>query len=144
MSNQITYHILNAENAHHLIGADIFDNPVDQTQLDAFVNSPGHILIFAMEKAKAIGMASGIIMLHPDKQPMFFINEVGVNDDMRRQGIGAKLSHRLLELARERACKGIWLATEPDNIEARALYRKLAGRETEGIVVYDWDGAMDD
>ncbi|MCF6306299.1 MAG: hypothetical protein L3J33_13140 [Rhodobacteraceae bacterium] len=63
-------------------------------------------------------------MLHSDKQPVLFFNEVGGNDEMR--------------------LKGIWLVTEIDNIEARALYKKLAARETKDIVVYDWDGAMDD
>ena len=144
MENEILYYTLSADNAPRLLGADIFDNPVQQAQLDAFVADPGHILVFATDKTRVIGMASGVVMLHPDKQPMFFINEVGVNEDMRKQGIGGKLSQRLMELARARGCKGIWLATEPDNVEARALYRKLDARETEGIVVYDWDGAMDD
>ena len=47
-----------------------------------------------------------------------------------------------MERARARGCKGIWLATETDNIAARALYRRLGADETTGIVVYDWDGAM--
>ena len=32
----------------------------------------------------------------------------------------------------------IWLGTESDNEPARALYRKLGARETEGLVIYDW------
>ncbi len=68
-------------------------------------------------------MASSVIMLHPDKQPPLFFNEVRVNHEMR--------------------LKGIWLATKINNVEARALYKKLAARETKGIVVYNWDGAMD-
>ena len=49
----------------------------------------------------------------------------------------------LIRLVRARGCVGIWLATERNNAAARGLYRKLDARETEGIVVYDWDGAMD-
>jgi len=144
MANEISYYRLDSGNAHLLIGSDIFDEPVDPKQLTDFVNHAGHELVFAMAGSKPIGMASSVIMLHPDKQPLLSINEVGVNDDMRLKGIGTKLSNMLFEIGREMGCKGIWLATEIDNDEARALYKKLAARETKDIVVYDWDGAMDD
>lgn len=144
MEDDITYHHLGPENAAVLIGADVFDKPVDPVQLAAFVADANHEMIFAMAGKKVIGMASGNVMLHPDKQPAFFVNEVGVNEDMQQRGIGTALSQRLLDVARARGCQGIWLATEVDNLEARALYRKLKARETDGIVVYDWDGAMDE
>ncbi len=144
MEDEITYLRLDHDNADLLIGSDIFDGPVDQKQLDDFINQTGHELVFAMADGKPIGMASSVIMLHPDKQPMLFVNEVGVNDDMRLKGIGTKLSNMLFEIGRKMGCKGIWLATEVDNAEARALYQKLAARETKDIVVYDWDGAMDE
>ena len=40
--------------------------------------------------------------------------------------------------------KRIWLATETDNQPARAIFNKLNARETQSVVVYDWDGVMDD
>jgi len=144
MTDDISYHILEPANAQMLNGADVFDNPVDPAQLVAFVGDAGHELVFAMAAGKVVGMASGNRMLHPDKPPAFFINEVGVNEDMQRRGIGTILSNMLMEVARGKGYVGMWLATETDNIEARALYKKLDGREAEGIVVYDWDGAMDD
>lgn len=144
MTNIISYHRLGPENATLLHGADVFDNPVDLAQLAAFIADTGHELFFAMSGDKVVGMASGNVMLHPDKAPLFFINEVGVNEDMQLRGIGTALSQLLLDKAREIGCKGVWLATEVDNLEARALYKKLKARETEGIVVYDWDGAMDE
>jgi ribosomal protein S18 acetylase RimI-like enzyme len=142
--NKITVHVLQLENATLLEGADVFDNPVDTEQLAAFVADSGHEMVFAMTGNKVVGMASGTVLLHPDKQPAFFVNEVGVNEDMRCLGIGTRLVQVLIELARDLGCKGIWLATESDNVEARALYRKLDARLTEAVVVYDWDGAMDD
>ena len=47
-------------------------------------------------------------------------------------------------LAGARGCEGIWLGTEEDNRPARALCRRLGGRESFGTVIHDWDGAMDD
>lgn len=101
-------------------------------------------MVFATLAERVVGMASGTVLLHPDKPPALFVNEVGVDEDLRNQGIGAALTQRLLDMGRARGCEGIWLATEGDNAPARALYRKLGARETKEIVVYDWDGAMDD
>ena len=140
----LRFHHLQPENAALLEDADIFDNPVDSEQLAAFVADSGHKMIFATLGEQVVGMASGTVLLHPDKHPAFFINEVEVAEDMRCQGIGTRLVEMLMREARDSGCQGIWLATETDNIEARALYQKLGGRLTESVVVYDWDGAMDD
>ncbi|KNG94257.1 GNAT family N-acetyltransferase [Pseudaestuariivita atlantica] len=137
------FHDLTAETAHLLAGSTVFDNPVDPAQLAAFVADPGHLMVFVTGDETVIGFATGTVLLHPDKPPAFFLNEVDVAPDHQRQGIGVQLCSRLMDRARAAGCKGIWLATEADNAPARALYRKLNARETTGIVVYDWDGAMD-
>jgi len=144
MNEEITYHLLDPRNAHQLEGSDVFDNNVDPEQLAAFLADPGHEMVFAVEGTRIVGMASGTVLLHPDKQPLFFVNEVGVHEDMRRRGIATSLCELLMRAARDKGCQGIWLATETDNLGARALYRRLNARETNAVVVYDWDGAMDD
>lgn len=144
MSDEIKYHILNSKNAALLDGADVFDDDVNADQLLAFIAGQAYEMVFAMSGAKVVGMASGTVLLHPDKQPAFYINEVGVNEDMRLHGIATTLTEKLKALAHAKGCVDIWLATENDNIEARALYQKLNARETQGIVVYDWGNAMDD
>jgi ribosomal protein S18 acetylase RimI-like enzyme len=143
MPVSIIYHRLGPQDAALLDGADVFDNPIDKAQLAAFLADPGHEMIIAINGSQIVGMASGSVLLHPDKPPAFFISEVGVNEEMRNRGIGSVLIEKLLAIARSRGCKGIWLATESDNAGARALYAKSGARETDGIVVYDWDEAMD-
>ena len=143
MTDAIAFHLLTAATAPLLDGAAIFDGPVDAAQLAAFVADPGHEMIFATLGPRAVGFASGTVLLHPDKAPSFFVNEVGVEEDMRRRGIAAALCTRLMDRARACGCRGIWLATETDNAAARALYRHLSARESEAVVIYDWDGAMD-
>ena len=120
------------------------DGPVDPDRLAAFVADGGHELVFATVGEKAVGFASGTILLHPDKAPAFFVNEGAVLDGARRRGIAATLCDMLLGVARARGGKGVWCATEPGNTAARALYSGRGSRETTGIVVHDWDGAMDD
>lgn len=135
-------HVLTPDTAHLLEGASVFDHPVRPDQLAAFLADPGHDLVFATLAERVVGFASGTVLLHPDKPPAFFINEVGVDEDHRRRGIAGLLCRCLIDRARERGCRGVWLATEPQNDAARALYRRLGAEETTGIVVYDWDGAM--
>lgn len=142
MTAGVTYHRLDASNAHLLETAEVFDNPVDPEQLARFQADAGHDLVFAMQGDRVVGFASGVVMLHPDKQPIFFVNEVDVDPALQRRGIATALCRMLIELARDKGCKGIWLGTEADNTAARALYRRLDGRETPDIVIYDWGGVM--
>ncbi len=121
-----------------ILNATVFDNPVDSTQLQRFTSDSGHALIFATAADHVIGFASGTVLLHPDKQPAFLINEVDVDPTFQRQGIATRLCEELIAHVRAKGCVGIWLATEVDNVPARALYRKLAANETEAVVVYDW------
>ena len=143
MNDATTYHRLGPNNAQLLDQAEVFDNPVDPEQLDKFLADDGHELVFATSGKTIIGFASGSILLHPDKEPAFFVNEVDVAPSYQRQGVATALCKMLIGVARDRGCQGIWLATEEDNVAARALFRGLDARETGAIVVYDWDGAMD-
>ncbi|MXQ09140.1 GNAT family N-acetyltransferase [Alphaproteobacteria bacterium GH1-50] len=116
-----------------------FDNPVDPARAYAFLATRVNEIVVALTAGEVVGFATGTVLMHPDKAPQFFVNEVGVHEDMRRQGIGTRLMERLLDLARDRGCEGIWLATEEGNAAARGLYKAMQARETGGIVVYDWD-----
>ncbi|MEO1638548.1 MAG: GNAT family N-acetyltransferase [Pseudomonadota bacterium] len=146
MGETITLRHLGPDDLDLLLGVEdgLFDNAIRPDQARAFLDQPLHDLVLALEGTAVVGMASGQVMLHPDKAPAFFIAEVGVRDSHQRRGIAKALCTRLIEVARGRGCEGIWLATEGDNVAARALYRSVDARETGDIVVYDWDGAMDD
>ena len=146
MGDTITLKRLGPDDLNELLGVaeGLFDNPIRPDQAKAFLTDPLHEIVLAFDGGTAVGMATGVIMLHPDKPPAFFISEVGVRDAFQRRGIGKQVTARLMEIARGRGCEGIWLATETDNVPARALYHALEARETGDIVVYDWDGAMDE
>lgn len=146
MTETITLRALGPDDLDVLLGVkeDLFDQPIRPDQARAFLGDPLHELVFAFAGDDVVGMASGQIMFHPDKAPAFFIAEVGVRDEFQRQGVAKRMCAELMKIARTRDCEGIWLATEHDNTPARALYQSLDARETKDIVVYDWDGAMDD
>jgi len=141
--NPITIRNLGPEDAAILerVREGTFDHPVDPARAWAFLATRVNEIVVALDRGEVIGFASGTVLMHPDKPTHFFVNEVGVHEDFRRQGIAARLLERIFDLARDRGCEGIWLGTEVDNEPARALYRKLGARETEGLVIYDWDDA---
>jgi ribosomal protein S18 acetylase RimI-like enzyme len=146
MRETITLRRLGPEDLDVLMAVEdgLFDNAIRPDQAEAFLNDGLHEMVLAFDGSDVVGMASGQIMLHPDKVPAFFINEVGVRESHQRRGIAKLLCNRLIGVGRARGCEGIWLATEGDNLPARALYRAMGARETEDIVVYDWDDrAMD-
>ncbi len=143
MPNPITIRELGPEDAHVLerVRAGTFDNPVDPSLAFAFLATGVNELVVALSEGEVVGFASGTALMHPDKPTAFFVNELGVHEDFRRQGIGTRLLDRIIEIARGRGCVGVWLGTEIDNTAARRLYRKADGVEMEGVY-YSWDDAF--
>jgi ribosomal protein S18 acetylase RimI-like enzyme len=117
----------------------VFDGPVRPEQLRLKLRASGQLLIGALADGALVGMASGAVVLMPDKAPSFYLDELGVHEDWRRRGIGLALGRSVLTEARAMGCETIWLATEDDNDPARALYARLGGRAQSGVVVYSWD-----
>jgi ribosomal protein S18 acetylase RimI-like enzyme len=144
MRDKITFRHLGPDDLEMLLAVPegLFDEPLDPAQSRAFLNDPHHEIVLAYAGDLAVGMATGTVLLHPDKPPSMFVNEVGVREDWQRRGIGAAVTTSLFRIARRRGCKGIWLGTEADNEAALALYRKLGGVELQGSY-FGWDGALD-
>ena len=144
MHPSVTLRQLGTEDAPVLLAADVFDSPADPAHVARFLGrsdapDPRHLIVVAETGGQVVGFASAAVLDHPDKPSSLFIIEVGVNEAWRRQGIATALVARLRALGRARGCRTSWVATEADNSPARALYARTGGRETEGVVVYDWD-----
>ncbi len=128
----LDYRLARADDSDALIaaGKSIFDNPVDPSMLQEFLNDKRHHLFISAEGDKIVGFASGFHYVHPDKLPQLFINEVSVEESFRNQGIGAELVKRLCEYAAEHfQCGEAWIGTEVSNAAARKCYVKAGGEE---------------
>ncbi len=119
----------------------LFDNNLRPDQCRAFLASPDNILLLAFDGELAVGLTTATVLLHPDKAPALFVNEVGTRESHLRRGIATSLMQTLFAMARDRGCQGIWLGTEPDNQPALGLYRKLGGHEVP-FVGFGWDDAL--
>jgi len=114
------------------VAADVFDKPVDGALAREFLDDPRHHLAVAIDaEGVVVGMASAVHYIHPDKAAQLFINEVGVAPTHQGLGIGRRLMSELLALGRSLDCTEAWVATEPGNQAARALYEKAGGQEDD-------------
>ena len=110
------------------VAPNVFDGAVRPELAAEVLADPRHHLAVAIaDDGKVVGMASAVHYVHPDKPPQLFINEVGVSPAFHRQGIGKALLAALLARARELGCSEAWVATEPDNWAAQALYTSAGG-----------------
>ena len=137
----ITLKALGPEDADLLLAAPegLFDHPARSDLTQAFLADPAHLIVLALAAGQPVGFASGVVQRHPDKEAALFVNEVGVIESHRRRGIGRAVTERLIE---EAGCAEAWLATEPDNEPALALYRSMGG-EALPVVAFGWGGALD-
>ncbi len=139
-ANPITIRNLGPEDAHILdrVRPGTFDHEIDPSRAWAFLATRVNELVVALDRGEVIGFASGTVIMHPDKPTQFYVNEVAVHKDYRRRGIGTRLLTRISELATDRGCATVWLATEGKNEAARQLYRKMSPDVLDGVVVYSW------
>lgn len=131
------------DEADLILGADVFDGPATIAATTRFLGSPGAadartVLVVAEQAGRVVGFASGTVLDHPDKPRNLFVQEVGVNEEAQRQGIGRALVLALRDEGRKLGCAATWVLTEPDNAPARALYRGTGGVETVGVVMVEW------
>lgn len=135
---------LGPEDAAALLQTDVFDAPSTPEGCARFLGQPeaarpDNILMVAEQAGRIVGFASGTVLDHPDKPPSLFVQEVGVNPDAQREGIGRALVLALRAEGRLQGCTTAWVLTEPDNTPARALYTGTGGVETVGVVLVEWD-----
>lgn len=109
-----------------------FDHAVDPDLAREFLADPRHHIAVAIVDGVVVGFASGVDYIHPDKPREFWINEVGVAQAHRGQGLGKAVLSALLDHARVRGCREAWVLTEADNAAAGALYGALRGRAMTG------------
>lgn len=134
---EIVHRLLGADDAAVLerVHEDVFDHAPRPGLVREFLASDANLLAVALDGDLVVGMASGLIYVHPDKPRQLFLIEVGVAAPWHRRGIARALCRLLLDEGLARGCKEAWVATEVDNAPARALYRALGGVEDEDTAV---------
>ena len=104
-----------------------------------FLAAPDHHLLVAYDAAGApVGFVSGVETTHPDKGTEMFLYELGVDEPVRRCGVGTALVRALAALAQERGCHGMWVGAETGNEAAQRTYARAGARATPPHVILEW------
>jgi len=112
------------------ITPEVFDNPINVGRANEFLADPRHHLAVTMEDGLVVGFVSAVHYVHPDKQrPELWINEIGVAATHRRRGLGTRLLHTVLAVARGLGCAEAWVLTDPANPAAMRLYTAAGSTE---------------
>jgi aminoglycoside 6'-N-acetyltransferase I len=122
------------------VAPDVFDDPVIPTAAAEFLRDPRHHLAVAMVEGVIVGFASAVSYVHPDKAaPELWINEVGVAETHRGQGLARQIMDCLLGEARRIGCTEAWVLTERDNTAALRLYQSAGGIEAPpGVTMFNF------
>lgn len=102
------------------------------------MSEPTHHLLIAYKDGRPAGFVSGVEMTHPDKGTEMFVYELGVAPEWRRQGIAKALLLRLVAIARDRDCYGMWVLTDNDNVAAVASYTSAGAIRDSSPAVFEW------
>lgn len=117
----------------------LFDHQPLPQQTAAFLASDRDFIWFALEAGVPVGFVSASVILHPDKLPHLFVNELATREDRRRRGIARALMQTVADFGRSNGFWPIWLAAEGDDRPAKAFYRSLDDFDERDVVVFEWD-----
>jgi ribosomal protein S18 acetylase RimI-like enzyme len=142
VSGEIEIRVLHAGDEQVLdrVAEDVFDEAVRPDLAREFLAEPRFHLVVALDDGVVVGMASGLVHMHPDKGPEFFVNEIGVATTHLRRGIATRLMRAILAEAKAAGCSEAWVGTETANAPALALYRSIMteGDKEEPMVVFTY------
>ncbi|HEX7945482.1 MAG TPA: GNAT family N-acetyltransferase [Phenylobacterium sp.] len=116
----------------------VFDEAIDPARVAAYLAEPNHLMVLALSGGEVIGQARGMVHRHPDLPTELYIDNLGVADDRRREGIATRMLDELVAWGRDKGCEEAWVGTEVDNVPARTLYERR-GSEAETFVLYFYE-----
>jgi GNAT superfamily N-acetyltransferase len=89
------------------------------------------------DTAPLVGIAHYLFHAHAwSTHEVCYLQDLFVDGNARRHGIGRKLIEAVAAIARERSCLRLYWTTKEDNATARTLYDRIA--QFNGFIRYDY------
>lgn len=101
---------------------EVFDDEPTAERLAAVVGAEGHLLVVAVADGRTVGQCAAMVLQLVSSGPELFVENLGVAPAYRRRGIASALLAEVAAWGVEHGCATAWVATEPDNDAADALY----------------------
>ena len=121
------------------VAPDVLDIQDDDRWFARYLqNGASTFLVAAIAGRQMVGQVSASLNHHPDRAPDLYVDDLAVTPAWRRRGIARRLLDKASEIGRGLGCAQMWIVTEEDNDEARALYQSR-GAEPTAIVMYEYN-----
>ncbi|MCF8068849.1 MAG: GNAT family N-acetyltransferase [Desulfobacterales bacterium] len=107
--------------------------PKMKKNLEENKDNSNHLVLAARENGKVIGTLLAVTcdMLFGQCKSFMVIEDVVVDEDHRRSGVGAALMHYIETYAKDNNCSYIMLITDIDRIGSQNFYRSLGYKTDE-------------
>jgi len=115
----------NNKNILFNVDRDIFDEKIDLSLVVEYAKEESHIMLVAIYEDLVIGQVLGVVHRHPDKKTELYIDDLAISERFQRKGIATQLLQELYLIGKQKGCKEVWVATEPDNDEALKFYKSM-------------------
>jgi ribosomal protein S18 acetylase RimI-like enzyme len=107
--------------------------------LEARLKNKESVIFMALHSGKP----AGFMQLYPTYSSIgiskvWILNDLYIENDHRRFGIGRKLAEYAIQFARETGASKLVLETADDNIQAQGLYEKLGFLQETGMHHYSY------
>ena len=92
-----------------------------------------YIFLCAVEDERVVGSVTGTVCeeLYGECLPFLLVENMIVDKNFRRRGVGKTLFNELEQRAKEKGCRQIILVTESDREDARGFYASLGFHPTK-------------
>jgi ribosomal protein S18 acetylase RimI-like enzyme len=113
--------------------------PPDEAALKEIVSSPATTLLVARDDERRIVGSLTLVAFRIPTGLRAWIEDVVVDGDARRQGVGEALNREAIRRAQASGARSVDLTSRPTREEANRLYRRL-GFQPRETNVYRWSG----
>lgn len=106
-----------------------------ENEFPVIIKENRHIILVAEKEGKVIGTVMGIICreLYRDCRPFLLVEDLIVDNSIRRSGVGYKLLSELEKRAKQANCTQMILVTDIDRADACSFYEKYGfGKNNKG------------
>ncbi len=125
MAVEITRVLRSSKHVLDTVAEDVFDGPIIEGWLEAFLASPDALMLVAVEDGLVIGQLAASVNRNPCLPPALHIDNLGVAPDRQREGIGGRLVRQAVAFARRTGCESVWVAADGEDVDAQAFYEAV-------------------
>ena len=98
-----------------------------KTKYQDIKNNPNYVILSAVMNGKIVGSIYGVICeeLYGLCKPFLVMEDLIVDKNVRRKGIGKALLEKLESIGKEKKCSQIIFITETNRVDAVSFYEKM-------------------